>query len=36
MIGMSSPGKLYDVEKLANFHFDEIEKLLVVDHVDTC
>ena len=34
MIGISSPGKSYFVEQLAEFHLDELEQLGVVDGVD--
>ena len=34
MIGVSSPGNSYWREQLADFHLDELEQLLVVDHVD--
>ena len=34
MIGVSSPGNSYLREQLADLHLDELEKLLVVDHVD--
>ena len=35
MIGVSSPGNLYFVEQLADFHLDQVEQLLVgvADHV---
>ena len=34
MTGMSSPGKLYLDEQLADLELDELEQLRVVDHVD--
>ena len=34
MTGMSSPGKLYLDEQLADLELDELEQLGVVDHVD--
>ena len=34
MIGVSSPGNSYWREQLADLHLDQLEQLLVVDHVD--
>ncbi len=33
MIGVSSPGNSYLTEQLADLHLDQLEQLLVVDHV---
>ena len=34
MMGISSPGNLYLVEKFADLEFDKVDKLGIVDEVD--
>ena len=36
MIGMSSPGKSYPVQQLADFHFNQLEQLRIVDLIGLC
>ena len=36
MMGVSSAGEAVEVQRLADFHLDELEQLFVVDLVSTC
>ena len=36
MIGISSPGKPYLRQQLANFQLDQVEQFRIIDQVDSC